>query len=272
MGFFRVKLVKGHEYFYWCKRVRSRKKSGGSGKVKSPDFLLGNHVINGKYLFFYLHTGDVPLREYAEAALTYLLKYWDVVADESKLKASDGVTVEIDWHTDPKVCLHTKDKRVDCRRKDWRGVREDLQLCLRDIHEKSKRVQFWIERAASQLAEHEECKKFAQAKRDELEEYLKNPAKTWSEWESEKDTETGQWQQREVRYIWKTEAETILDEVITECDSNASFWWEHYQTALKKVADCAPQRQQQRFRSTVINQVEKLVKDSKWLERHKNKD
>lgn len=272
MGFLRVKLVKGHEYFYWCKRVRSRKKSGGSGKVKSPDLLLGKKVVQGKYLAFYLHTGDVPLTEYAEAALTYLLKYWDVFADELKLKASDVVTVGINWHTEPKVCLHTKDKRVDCRRKDWREVREDLQAYLRGIQQNSKRVQYWIKRAAFSLAQHEEFKKNAQAKRDDLEEYRRNPTKTWIGWESEKDIRTGQWKRQEVVYEWKPDADIILDESITYFDGRTIHCWEKYQKALDKVVNFAPQQRQQDFRSSVINQVEKLAKDSKWVENYGNKE
>ena len=87
MGFLRVKEVKGHDYVYWCKRVRSGKKHGGSGKVKSPDFLLGTSIVWRKYLAFYFHTGEVLVREYVEAAITYLLENnWSAVVDGVKLK------------------------------------------------------------------------------------------------------------------------------------------------------------------------------------------
>jgi len=74
VGFLRVNKVKRYQYVYWCQRVRSRKKSGGDGKVKSPDFLIGDCPVWGKYLPFYFYTNEVPLQQYTDAAIACIFK------------------------------------------------------------------------------------------------------------------------------------------------------------------------------------------------------
>jgi len=295
VGFLRVKTVKEYRYVYWCKRVRSRKKYGGSGKVKSPDLLLGDNIVCGKYLSFYFHTGDVPLREYTESAITYILENdglaksivfaatsfelaityilendSSVVASGVKLKTSDVFTVEIDWYsaTKAKVCLHSKDNRFDCRRHVWRQIRQKLQNCLEAILKISKSVQDDIELTAFCLAKYKFWTKKAQAKQNRLQEYRKNPTKTWTQWESEKDSTTGQWHQREVTYTWKENADIILDKVITNCDKKALWFWDNYHERLNQITNYAPRQRQEDFRHTALSQIEKLAKDDQWAERY----
>ena len=273
VGFLRVKTVKGHEYFYWCNRVRSRKKHGGSGKVKSPDLLIGNDIVQGKYLPFYLYMGEVPLSEYVAAAIAYLLETdWTIYVNGGKLKMKDVATVEIDWHVkQPKVRLRSLDKRLDCRRQNWRQVKQKLHVYLQSICQAGARVTRDIEYAAYCLAKYETYTKEAQACQNQMREYHKNPAKTWTEWQSIKNEITGKWNQREVTYNWKEDAEQILDEAATAYDKDASMYWEAYQKTLKQVISYAPRLRQEGFRRTTGSQIEKLAKDIHWIERYEHR-
>ncbi len=269
MGFLRVKTVKEHEYVYWCTRIRSRKKHGGSGKVKSPDLLIGRSIINGKYLAFYLYTEEVPLFEYADAVVSYLLDIWSSPRAGTIPKMKDAVIVEIDWQTkQPKIQMRTAHKFIDCRSQFWRGVKRDLQHYVQFIYQSKGRVTKDIELAAYCLAKYTLFTQKAQSYRDKLQRHRRNPDETWMKWESVRDEETGKWQQEEVTYHWVENAAQILDEGIVACDKSASKYWDVYQKTLNRALDYAPRQRQEEFKRIVATQIEKLAKDDRWVERY----
>lgn len=269
-GFLRVKTIKGHRYVYWCERTRSRKKFGGNGKVKGSDLLIGNNPLWGKYLAFYLFGGEVPLQDYVQAVLTHILEidYHVSSNGEVKQKVTDVARLSINWQANPSVCLRSLDKRFDLRYRSWRQLRQDLQKYLEAILKESKLIQDWIERIAFYLARYQNWSKQSEINRDKLREYHLNPAKTWTKWESSKNSETGQWQQKEITYWWKEDADIILDESITACEKNALWFWDKYQERLNQVIGYAPQRRQDEFRHTALSRIEKLAKDEQWVERY----
>jgi hypothetical protein len=270
MGFLRSKTIKGNEYFYWCNRIRSQKRYGGTGKVKSPDLLLGRSVI-GKYLPYYLHMKEIPLREYAEATIAYLLeKQWSFSYNGEPFSISKAVEVGIDWQAKPIPCVYLKssDKRIDCRRKNWRQIKLQLQDHLSDIHQRSTWLQQGIESVAYCLGKHLFYDGEAQKARDRLKEYLKNPDKVWTEWSSVRDEVTGEWLQQEISYRWHKNADSVLDEKITASERTAAQEWEQYQKFLRLVVNSAPPSQRTKLEAYVIQRVERLVKLPHWLERY----
>lgn len=88
MGQLRTKTIKGKQYFYYSVRSRSRRKYGGSGKVKSIDYCLGRYIYNDYQwktetgwftpaIAYYLWNGDISLTEFIEAHIRSRFQ-WDI--------------------------------------------------------------------------------------------------------------------------------------------------------------------------------------------------
>lgn len=71
MGQIREKKVKNRTYLYYSVRSRSRKKMGGTGKVKSHDFCLGHYLFPNEAIAYYIWNGDISLEEFIDAMIRY---------------------------------------------------------------------------------------------------------------------------------------------------------------------------------------------------------
>lgn len=265
MGFLRERTIKGHEYFYWCKRTRSRKKSGGSGKVQATDILIGRHPLDA-CLAFYFHMNEIDFRSYAESFIQRRFSLWN-----------DDVAVSIDWGKAKAVPQRgkgkgrkraTKGKRtaktgarvifkslrpdyIDCRSSDYRKQRQIAQDFLDQIVSDQGKVKEGIQKAIEDLRENKKWTDKAEDHERIASEIRKDPHKTWAEIEDEYDEDTQQWRRVEVTYHWGKDDEYDYSNAANHCRNNADICLENYLKQINWLAELAPRKRRDEFKRTI---------------------
>lgn len=236
MATLKVKKVKGHEYFYWSKSVRSRKKFGGDGRVRTADYLIGTTPA-GAWLAYYLWSGEAKLEEYAEAVVKYLWPAeWAVF-----------VEVSIDWQR-CKVSIKSKFTCfADCRSRPWQNQRKALQSWLDRIIEDSTRIDRLIQDARYLLSEHYRCSKAVEELRQKS-----RDARLYPDY-------------------FAPHAEEILDEYAHTSQCRADRAMEYYLQIVEELEKFAPPSKRLQFRQQVFSKAERLAKDQRWLEEYQAK-
>jgi hypothetical protein len=236
MATLKVKKVKGHEYFYWSKSVRSHKRFGGDGRVKTADHLIGTTPV-GEWLAYYLWSGEVELRQYAQAVLKHLCPAaWEAV-----------VEVSIDWR---KYKVSTKSKHpwfADCRSRRWREQRKTLQSWLDRIIEDSTQLDRFVQQAGYLLGEHYRCSKAVEELRQKAREARLYPDN------------------------FAPNAEEILDECAHANQRRADQAMEYYLQHIESLEKLAPPSKRLQFRHQVISKAAKLAQDRRWLDQYRAK-
>jgi hypothetical protein len=236
MATLKVKKVKGHEYFYWSKSVRSRKQFGGDGRVRTADYLIGSSPI-GAWLAYYLWSGEVELRQYTQAVLKHLCPAaWEAV-----------VEVSIDWQ---KHKVSTKSKHIwfaDCRSRRWREQRKALQSWLDRIVEDSTQIDHLIQDAGYLLGKHHRCSKAVEELRQKSREARLYPDK------------------------FAPNADEILDECAHANQRRADQAMEYYLQHIESLEKLAPPSKRSQFRHQVTNKAAKLAENRRWLEEYQAK-
>jgi hypothetical protein len=238
MATLKVKKVKGHEYFYWSKSVRSHKRFGGDGRVRTVDHLIGTHPISGNWLPYRLWSGDVALEQYSEALIKYLCpRYWEAL-----------VSVTVSWDKpNPKVSITSiVPMFADCRARKWRKERATLQSALNQIIECSTLVQANIEACAYHLALHDESMEKAKAAREAAREARFKSIEEWADADLCLDEDAANW-------------ETFADEVIRD----------YYLRDWERLPMFAPPSLRSQFRVAAQTRIEKLSKNRGWYEQYK---
>lgn len=176
MAFFRKKTIKGHEYFYYCVRVRSGKKKGGTGKVKSYDYCTGTFPPYWKRLPYFCHIGEIDPREYATAYVQWGLTH-RYTADDEPL--SKFVEFEV-FPDEPYIKLRSLDGSCDLRKfpKQWRSR---LKSDISDVFYEASRIERTKERIR-ELEDDEKAKlRELEAMREKLKKFKADPDKRWDE-------------------------------------------------------------------------------------------
>jgi hypothetical protein len=236
MATLKVKKVKGHEYFYWSKSVRSHKRFGGDGRVKTVDCLVGSTPV-GQWLAYYFWSGEVELRQYAQAVLKHLCPAaWEAV-----------VEVSIDWR---KYKVSTKSKHpwfADCRSRRWREQRKALQSWLDRIIEDSTQLDRFIQQAGYLLGEHYSCSKAVEELRQKAREARLYPDN------------------------FAPNAEQLLDECAHANQRRADRAMEYHLQIVEELEKFAPPSKRLQFRHQVTSKTAKLAENRRWLEEYQAK-
>lgn len=236
MATLKVKKVKGHEYFYWSKSVRSHKRYGGDGRVKSVDYLIGT-TFAGQWLPYYLWTGEAELRQYLKAVIKHLCPAEWVAF----------VEVSIDWQRH-KVSIKSQFKWfTDCRSRHWQKQRKALQSWVDRIVADSMQIDKTIQSAGYLLGEHYRCCKTAEELRQMAREARRNPAN------------------------FVPNAEDHLDESAHANQRRADQAMEYYLQIVEESEKFAPPSKRLQFRCQAIAKAEKLAQDQRWLEQYQAK-
>jgi hypothetical protein len=237
MATLKVKKVKGHEYFYWSKSVRSHKRFGGDGRVRTVDHLVGRHPI-GQWLAYRLWTGEVKQEEYVEAVIKWLCPdVWKHL-----------VKVSVNWKRQQVTINSLVPPLVDCRTRRWRRQRDTLQSALNQIVERSTWIESIIERAAYHVGLHNQYLAKSKEFRDAAKDARLDPDK------------------------YTPDAELHLDEYASEFESEADKLMQRYLDIVNdKLLVFAPPKQRQQFRCQIISRAEKLAQDQRWLEEYQAK-
>jgi hypothetical protein len=235
MATLKVKKVKNYEYFYWSKSVRSHKKFGGDGRVRTVDHLIGSHPL-GNWLAYRLWAGEAQLTEYAESVIQWVCpKAWENI-----------VKVSIDWKRHRVSIRSSIPLLVDCRGRTWKREREVLQNWLNQIIKVSAWIDQIIERGAYYLALHNQYMADSQKLRDTAQDARLKPDK------------------------YEPEADLYLDEYASGLESDADRFIQHYlEIANDKLRVFVPPRQWAEFRVVAISRIERLAKNRQWLEQYR---
>jgi hypothetical protein len=236
MATLKAKKIKGHEYFYWSKSVRSHKKFGGDGRVKTADYLIGTTPV-GQWLPYYLWSGEAELQKYAEAVIKHLCPaewaaFVEVSIDWQKRKVS--IRAILKWFT-------------DCRLRHWQTQRKVLQSFLDRIVEDSTQVDRLIQHAGYLLGEHYRCSKAVEELRQKAREARLYPDN------------------------FVPNAEEILDEYVYTNQSRADQAMEYYLQHIEGLEKFAPPTKRSQFRYQVTSRAEKLSENKRWLEEYQVK-
>jgi hypothetical protein len=236
MATLKVKKLKEYEYFYWCKRVRSHKKFGGDGRVRSIDLLVGTSLA-GQWLAYYLWSGEAKLQEYVEAVIKRLCPAeWAAI-----------VLVSIDWRKH-KISIKSKHPWfADCRSRHWQTQRKALQSWLDRIIGDSTVIDRLIQHAGYLLGEHCRCSKAMEELREKAREARLYPDN------------------------FAPNAEEILDECAHANQCRADQAMEYYLEHVESLSKLAPPKQRQQFRHQVISKAQRLAQDQGWLNNYQAK-
>jgi hypothetical protein len=236
MATLKVKKVKGHEYFYWSKSVRSHKKAGGTGQIRTIDRLIGT-TPDGQWLPYYLWSGDVQLEEYAEAVIKWLCP----------AEWAAFVEVSIDWQKRKVAIRSILNWFTDCRSRHWQTQRKVLQSFLDRIVEDSPRITRRIEYTGYLLGEHYRCSKAVEELRQKAREARLYPER------------------------FAPNAEAILDECAHANQRRADQAMEYCLEHIENLQQFAPPSKRQQFRHQVFSKAEKLAQDRRWLNEYETK-
>ncbi len=236
MAALKIKIVKGHEYFYWRKRVRSRKKFGGTGQTRTIDCLIGTTPI-GNWLPYRLWTGEVKPEEYTEAVIKWLCPdVWEHM-----------VKVSIDWRRQRVVINSLVPPLIDCRQRRWKREREALQTLLDRIVSESTQVARFIQDAGYLLGKHYSYSKTVEELRQKAREARLYPDN------------------------FAPNAEEILDECAHANQRRADQAMEYYLQHIESLEKLAPPSKRLQFRHQVISKAAKLAQDRRWLDEYQAK-
>ncbi len=236
MATLKVKKVKGYEYFYWSKSLRSHKKAGGTSRVRTVDHLVGNTPV-GQWLPYYLWSGEAELQEYAAATIKHLCP-----ADWAAF-----VVVSIDWQKRKVAIRSNLNWFTDCRSRRWREQRKALQSWLDRIIEDSTQLDRFIQQAGYLLGKHYRCSKAVEELRQKAREARLYPDN------------------------FAPNAEEILDECAHANQRRADQAMEYYLEHIESLEKLAPPSKRLQFRHQVISTAAKLAKDKRWLEEYQAK-
>ncbi|WP_017295855.1 hypothetical protein [Geminocystis herdmanii] len=78
MGYFKKKSIRGENKYYWVIAKRDSKKLGGTGKVKTIEYYLGDRLWNLKYLSWYLWNNDLKLDDVLNKLVIFRLNELDL--------------------------------------------------------------------------------------------------------------------------------------------------------------------------------------------------
>jgi hypothetical protein len=124
MGFLKVRQVRGEQKIYWCVRKRQSKKLGGSGKVLSIEYYLGDSWYSLKNLSWYVWENSINLSEFLEKFISYYLN--DL-----------GISNINFWLKDNQVYFRSNSKDIDLRCKDIKFWLNSIRFIVNSIKDDS---------------------------------------------------------------------------------------------------------------------------------------
>ena len=123
MGFFKEKKIRDEKKYYWVIAKRDSKKLGGTGKVKTIEFYLGDRLGNLKYLSWYLWNNDINLNECLNKLIIFEL---------NKYHLKNDVTYELT--SENKLILRSnKNSYIDLRKKIYQDIKKYIQNSINQI-------------------------------------------------------------------------------------------------------------------------------------------
>ena len=229
MGFLKVKEVKGHKYFCWCKRIRSSKKHGGSGKVRSIDLLIGRDVTSRR-LAYYLDRQEIEVKEYISAYLEWETQHYE-----------DSVVVSLTWNKDKfKLSLRSNSPAIDCRSAVWKSQRAYITNTLKYILSLNSIVSGEIKNLTDYIRRYEQYLDRAKKARQKAIEIRKTKDATWTELEERRDEWTGDYHSFEVTYGWLRDADIAEDERADRYEEIAAISIAGFENGIKALCDQYP--------------------------------
>jgi hypothetical protein len=263
MGFIRIqtKTKKGKEYryYYYCERRRSHVKEGGTGKVRSIDKLIGNS-LTGKYLEFWLWDG-LSVTDYLESLIAYEIK---------RFGFADRIEWSITWKRDKKG-------KAIAGKLTIRAKYEQGFLCLRPlIDARSHRVRWlknWVmdyvetilEFSQSKIAEEIESLAVYLARYQRDKEWLKQAEAKYQDWLANPEKV---WEKGGKQMVWADNAGEILELQIEVFGTDLDRSFANYQEGIPRLVRLAPPSERERFKATIIRQIEKLAASPNFLDRY----
>ncbi|MBW4661065.1 MAG: hypothetical protein KME15_20510 [Drouetiella hepatica Uher 2000/2452] len=271
MSFIRVRKIKGHRYFYFCRRQRDRVSDGGNGRVKAIDICLGRS-LSPDSLAYYFHIGEIDARAFCQAVLHWGMENvdaclsespWNVLVIATLKVVQDEVVIEFRPSTlalDPMF-----GERIDLRRKEAQVWTGRIRSLVQKSWDKQKHLKRLIDHGARTLWLYDECCKDLQDYRQELALYLKNPDRRWNETRYEYTEEEDRKTEVVYEIYYSDDYGYQTDELISESESLAAELMTEYQDWLALIVDYAPKKLREEFRVKVIREVELTSRNAKKI-------
>lgn len=270
MGFLRERKIRSngqiYTYWYWCKRVRSRKKSGGNGKVKSVELCLGRFPYDLRRFAYYCYTRDINIKAFLNEYVRHQVQAlrFNIISDEEQQKIRDGTHVHISDDAMPKLTFRAP-QGFDLRRQINRQWVEQVRHDVAVLWEQSQSIDRNITYLARLLWHYDQAKEQYSQFQAMLKDYWANPHRVWTEIEDVRNPRTGDYEQREMTYQWKDNAELIIEDNISRHDRAMQWAIEQHENQLELMAQSSPKCDRISFRHQLIGETERRKNDKKLI-------
>lgn len=164
MGFFKEKKIRGEKKYYWVVTKRDSKKLGGTGKVKTIEFYLGDSLLDLKYLSWYLWNNDIKIQDVINKLVRYHFRYYWIEEEVTfHIKQGKVYFEKIKSNTD-----------IDLRQKIYKDLRQTIQDEITKIKNSLKYFEDTIQLIINDFKEYNKCIKYAhQDRKTDTDKYFK---------------------------------------------------------------------------------------------------
>lgn len=249
----KTKSGKEYQYFYYRISRRSRIKDGGDGKPVTVDKLIGDEIVIGQYLPFWLWDGLAAV-DYAEAMVNFRIKNspiasylrWEI---EWKFKKGFPTAGKLKFRS-----TSHNGKTIDARSAYPKSLRQWLQSGINLIIEKQSLIAGEIEAIAYDLARYESEKQDLIQLEAKYKEWKQNPNREWMEGDT----------------LWRYHANygDQISDRIEAVKANIDYFLESYYSQIATLLEYAPPSCRERFKATIIRQAEKLATSPNYIDRY----
>ena len=188
----------------------------------------------------------------------------NIISDEEQQKIRDGTHVHISDDAMPKLTFRAP-QGFDLRRQINRQWVEQVRHDVAVLWEQSQSIDRNITYLARLLWHYDQAKEQYSQFQAMLKDYWANPHRVWTEIEDVRNPRTGDYEQREMTYQWKDNAELIIEDNISRHDRAMQWAIEQHENQLELMAQSSPKCDRISFRHQLIGETERRKNDKKLI-------
>ena len=151
MGFIKKKVIRGFDKYYWVVAKRDSKKLGGTGKVKTIEYYLGDSLYSLNNLSWYVWNNDIKIKDCINKIIWFHLKYY-LIEDKVNYHFQNG-----------KIYFEKLKKAtdIDLRQKSYKYLKEKIEYQVKTIKEKLEDFEEKIEKIIEVFKHFNKCVNYA---------------------------------------------------------------------------------------------------------------
>lgn len=126
MGFIKKKVIRGDDKYYWIVTKRDSKKLGGTGKVKTVEYYLGDSLYSLNNLSWYVWNNDIKVKDFINKIIRFHFRSYSI---EDKVNC---------YFQNGKIYFEKLKSitDIDLRQKLYKNLKEIIEYQVKRINEK----------------------------------------------------------------------------------------------------------------------------------------